>query len=83
VAEIRLVEEIERLESRADLLSMFETHYGDAGRLNGELDRLRSVTVPRIREFTEAFLDEHNRVLLSYEPQPRSGGPQPVPDGSE
>jgi predicted Zn-dependent peptidase len=73
VSEIRLVEEIERLESRADLLSMFETHFGDAGRLNGELDRLRAVTVPRIRDFTEAYLGEHNQVLLAYEPQRRSG----------
>jgi predicted Zn-dependent peptidase len=77
VAEIRLVEEVERLASRADLLSMFETHHGDAARLNAELDRLRAVSLSDIRDFSGSFLREDNRVLLSYEPRarraPRSG----------
>jgi predicted Zn-dependent peptidase len=83
VSEIRLVEEIERLESRADMLSMFETHFGDAGRLNGELDRLRAVTVPRIRDFTESYLGEHNQVLLAYEPQRRDGERASAPPAGE
>jgi hypothetical protein len=56
---------------------MFETHHGDAARLNAELDRLRAVSLSDIRDFSGSFLREDNRVLLSYEPRarraPRSG----------
>jgi predicted Zn-dependent peptidase len=73
VAEIRLVEEMERLASRADLLSMFETHFGDAERINGELDRIRSVTAPQIREFAREYLGDDNRAILAYEPRAHDG----------
>jgi predicted Zn-dependent peptidase len=73
VAEIRLVEEMERVASRADLLSMFETHFGDASRINGELDRIRSVTVGQIREFARQYLGDDNRAILAYEPRTQNG----------
>jgi zinc protease len=73
VAEIRLVEEIERVASRADLFSMFESHFGDAARLNSELDRLRRVRVGQIRAFADEYLGEDNRAILTYEPT-GSGG---------
>ena len=54
---------------RADLLSMFDLYFDDPGRLNGELDRLRSVTLEQIREFAGERLGTNNRAVLVYEPE--------------
>ncbi len=72
LAETGLLRQVEQLSSRADLLSMYQTHFGDAGRLNGELDRLRGVTSGRIRAFAENLLAPDNRALLTYIPSEAS-----------
>jgi zinc protease len=69
LAETRLLRQVEQLAARADLLSMFQQIFGDAGRLNDELDRLRSVTPGRVREFAAAHLGPDNRAILSYLPE--------------
>jgi predicted Zn-dependent peptidase len=69
LSETDLVNELERVASRADLLSMFELYFGDPGRLNHELDRLRSVTVDQIRSFAVTTLGSDNRAVLSYVPR--------------
>ena len=69
LAETDLVHELERVASRADLLSMFELYFGEPGRLNDELDRLRSVTVEQIRTFASDRLGEDNRAILGYVPR--------------
>jgi predicted Zn-dependent peptidase len=53
---------------------MFELYFGDPGRLNSELDRLRAVTVDQIRAFARERLGQDNRVVLTYEPR---RGPRP------
>jgi zinc protease len=70
LTETDLVRGIERVAERADLLSMFELYFADPGRLNHELDRLRSVTVDQIRAFAAERLGPDNRVVVTYEPEP-------------
>jgi predicted Zn-dependent peptidase len=69
LSETDLVHELERVASRADLLSMFDLYFDDPGRLNHELDRLRGVTVEQIRAFAESMLGSDNRAVLGYVPR--------------
>ncbi len=69
LAETRLLRQVERLAGRADLLSMYEQLFDDAGRLNHELDRLRAVTPEAIRSFAARYLGPENRAVVSYLPE--------------
>jgi predicted Zn-dependent peptidase len=69
LAETDLVHTLERVSSRADLLSMFDLYFDDPGRLNLELDRLRAVTVDQIRAFAATRLGPDNRAVLTYQPK--------------
>jgi predicted Zn-dependent peptidase len=69
VTETDLVRALERAGDRADLLSMFELHFDDPGRLNRELDRLRAVSATDVREFAAQRLGPDNRAVVSYEPE--------------
>jgi predicted Zn-dependent peptidase len=69
LTETGLVQTLERVAARADLLSMFDLHFDDPDRLNRELDRLREVTVDQIRSFAGERLGPDNRAVLTYEPQ--------------
>jgi predicted Zn-dependent peptidase len=68
LTETDLVRALERLSERADLLSMFDLYFDDPGRLNRELDRLRSVSLDQIRSFAGERLGPDNRAVLTYEP---------------
>jgi predicted Zn-dependent peptidase len=72
--ETDLVNELERVASRADLLSMFDLYFDDPGRLNRELDRLRAVTVEQIRAFAGEALGPDNRAVLGYVPRGKTAG---------
>ncbi len=69
-SETQLVKELEQLSSRADLLSMHQTIFGDASHLTTEVDRLRDVTAAEVGEFAGAFLGPDNRAVLTYLPEP-------------
>jgi predicted Zn-dependent peptidase len=69
LTETDVVRALERVAERADLLSMFDLYFDDPGRINGELDRLRSVTVGQIRDFTANRLGSDNRAVVVYEPE--------------
>ncbi len=69
LAETQLLRQVERLGSRADLLSMHQLYFGDAERLNSEVDRLRAVTPERVRAFAESHLGADNRAILTYLPE--------------
>lgn len=69
LAETDMVRGLERVAERADLLSMFELYFGDPGRINRELDRLRAVTLDDVREFARGRLGPENRAVLVYEPE--------------
>jgi predicted Zn-dependent peptidase len=68
LAETHLLAMVERVGTRADLLSMFETYFRDPARLNSELERIRAVTPEQLRAFARDFLGEDNRAVLLYEP---------------
>lgn len=67
-SEIRLLRQVEQLSTRADLFSMHQQLFGDAERLNSELDRLRAVTPDDLRRFAATTLGPTNRALLTYLP---------------
>ena len=76
LAETHILEMVERVGTRADLLSMFETYFGDPSRVNTELERIRAVTPDRLRQFARDYLGEDNRAVLLY--QPASDTPAPA-----
>ena len=67
-SETRNLGALQRVESRADLLSMYATHFGDPGRLNDDLRRLRQVTLDEAREWGRSYLHDGNRVCVRYIP---------------
>jgi zinc protease len=72
LAETAYVREVEQLSSRADLLSMNQMVFGDAARINTEMDRIRSVTAEDVRKFARTILGDRNRALLTYVPRETS-----------
>lgn len=54
---------------RADLLSMFELYFSDPGRLNREVERLRSVCAADVRRFAAERLGPGNRAVVTYRPK--------------
>ena len=68
-AETRSLRALQRLEWRADLLSMYATHFGDARRLNRDLRRLRRVTAEEARGWSREYLHSGNRVVVRYSPE--------------
>ncbi len=69
VMETDLVRRAEQVGERADLLSMFELYFDDPGRLNREVDRLRSVTPAQIHDFAARRLQPHQRAVVAYQPE--------------
>ncbi|MGB1656134.1 MAG: M16 family metallopeptidase [Longimicrobiales bacterium] len=69
LTETDLVRALERVADRADLLSMFDLYFDDPGRLNRELDRLRSVTLEDVRAFVDQQFGTDNRAILTYVPE--------------
>ncbi len=69
LTETDLVRALEHVAERADLLSMFDLYFDDPGRLNHELDRLRSVGLDQVRAFVEEYLGTNNRAVLTYVPE--------------
>jgi predicted Zn-dependent peptidase len=67
--EARRLVELQRVDERADQLSMYATLFDDPGRINTELDRIRAVTPESIRDIAERFLGEDNRAVLLYLPE--------------
>jgi predicted Zn-dependent peptidase len=69
LTETSLVRELETVAQRADLLSMFTTHFDEPERLNSELDRIEAVTPEALRSFAEERLGPDNRAVVSYVPR--------------
>ena len=60
---------LQQVDERADTLSMFETLFQDPGRINTELERVRSVSAEQVRQFAAQYLGADNRVTLVYVPK--------------
>jgi len=68
LTETSLLQAIQHVGDRADLLSMFDQVFDDPARLNGEIDRVRSVTRDQVRDFAAKYLGPDNRAFLTYIP---------------
>lgn len=70
--ETGMLGELQTMGSRADLLGMYATVFGDAGRLNQDLDRGRAVTLDQVRDYAGKYLVEDNRGIVTYVPEGNS-----------
>lgn len=61
--------EVESFESRADLLSLFATHHGDAALIDSELERYARVTPNDVLEFAQRYHDPKRTVTLWVLPE--------------
>ena len=68
LTETHLIQNVQQMGGRADLLSMFDRAFDDPARLNSEVDRFRAVTRAQVRDFGESFLGPDNRAFLTYIP---------------
>ena len=67
-AETRMLRALQQVATRADLLSMYATHFDDPARLNDDLRRLRRVAVEEVRSWSRSYLHADNRALVRYIP---------------
>jgi predicted Zn-dependent peptidase len=65
--------DLQRVDERADQLSMFTTLFDDPGRINTEIERLRAVRTEDVRALAADFLVPQNRAVLWYVPRPGAG----------
>ncbi|HUG41857.1 MAG TPA: pitrilysin family protein [Longimicrobiales bacterium] len=71
---VRLIEaqqlhELQKVDERADQLSMFTCLFDDPGRINTEIDRVRAVTAADVRGTAEAHLAPDHAATLVYMPK--------------
>jgi zinc protease len=69
LAETRLLRQVAQLATRADLLSMNQLLFGDADRINSEVDRMRAVTAADVRRVAAENFRSDNRAVLTYLPR--------------
>jgi zinc protease len=67
--EARQLDELQKVDERADQLSMFTCLFDDPGLINTELDRIRAVGAGDVREFAARHLDPRHAATLVYVPQ--------------
>jgi zinc protease len=67
--EARQLDELQKVDERADQLSMFTCLFDDPGLINTELDRIRAVRAGDVREFAAHHLDPGHAATLVYLPQ--------------
>ena len=71
--ETRRLIDLQRVDERADQLSMFTMLFDDPDRINTELDRIKAVTTADVRRFAERYLGADNRAVLWYVPRGQGG----------
>lgn len=67
--EARQLSDLQKMDERADLLSMYATLFDDPERINTELDRIRAVTPAAVRDFAQSHLGAEQRAVLRYVPK--------------
>lgn len=67
--ETRTLAALQRVETRADFLSMYATLFGSAARLNDDLARLRHVSVEDAQAWSREYLHDENRVFIRFVPE--------------
>ncbi len=63
------VTSMQSVQSRADRLSQFATHVGDAAAINTQVDRWRAVRAEDVTAFAREWLGPDNRASLLYVPR--------------
>jgi len=66
--ESRNLADLQRVDERADQLSMYTTLFDDPARINTEIERLRAVRPEDVRALAAQFLGGDNRGLIWYVP---------------
>ncbi len=66
--ETRALRSLQAVGERADLLSMYATCFGDAGRAREDLAWLRQVGTDDVQAWAKTYLHEANRAVVRYEP---------------
>jgi len=66
--EARQLADLQRVDERADMLSMFTMLFDQPERINAELDRIRAVSLGDMRAFVERHLDDEVAASLLYVP---------------
>lgn len=66
--ETSVVQALQRVEARADFLSMYATVFGTAHRLAPDLQRMRQVSADQAQDWSRSYLHDDNRVFVSYQP---------------
>ena len=69
ITETRTLSQLQRVGSRADLLSMFATLFDDPDRLNRDLWRLRDVTLGEVEAWAGDYMGPSNRAVVRYIPE--------------
>lgn len=67
------VRQLSRSIGRADNLAHFQTFFGDAGMLNGYLDKILSVSRSQVCDAARDYLDTDNSVAVYYLPRQKNG----------
>ena len=68
-ARVGHMHEVESFESRADLLSLYATHYGDAARIDSELDQYEALRGEDLVEFVRRYQAPERQVTLWVLPE--------------
>ncbi len=55
----------------AEQLSNYEVYFGDANLINTELKRYQKVTPKEVKKVANKYLNDDNRIILYYLPQPK------------
>ena len=71
--EARRLIDLQRVDERADLLSMYTMLFDEPDLINTEHERLRAVSPAEVRDFVERHLVAENRGTLVYVPRRKEG----------
>jgi predicted Zn-dependent peptidase len=74
---------LQRVEERADRLSMYATLFDDPGLINEMLGRYLAVTAEAILEVSAATFRQDNRLVLTYLPQTPPAESEAIDEGDE
>ncbi|MDT8368248.1 MAG: pitrilysin family protein [Longimicrobiales bacterium] len=83
--EARLAREMERLETRADRISMYTQLFDRPERINETLERLRALSIDEVREAARAWFAAPHRATLTWVPRApteRTATPAPAESGA-
>ncbi|NIP80373.1 MAG: peptidase M16, partial [Gemmatimonadetes bacterium] len=67
--EAQQLDELQKVDERADQLSMFTCLFDDPDRVNTELDRIRAVGAGDVRDLVDRHLGSDHAATLVYVPE--------------